>query len=135
MRNEGSSFGGGTGAEFRGYPFQLQAPYAQIARGIEFVMPLLHIINVRKNTSLLECPCSPGRVDPANKTIDGKPVKLPWNCNKEFKKEGNPSCSIDTYAGGLRCCEDGIFLPEHPDSGAAYNEIRLKMTFGFRDEA
>lgn len=130
-----ATFGGGTGAEFRGYPFHLEAPYAQKARNIEFIMPLLHVINVRLNASLLECPCTSGRINATNKTIDGKPVERPFNCDDEFKREGNPSCSLDTYAGGLRCCEDGVFLSEHPDKSAAYSEIRMKMTFGFRDKA
>lgn len=136
MRNAGASFGGGTGAEFRGYPFELPAPYAQMSPGIEYVMPLLHVINVRQNTSLLECPCAPGRVDAQKGTIDGKPLgKMQFNCNEEFIKEANPTCSLSTYTGGLRCCENGVFLPEHPDLRGPYSEIRMKMSFGFRDEA
>jgi len=128
------SFGGATGAEYRRYPFDLPAPYASTGH-IDWIVPLLHVINIKKNASLLECPCSAGRVDPVHHTIDGKPISpgLKFNCNAELKKEANPSCSFATYSGGLRCCENGVFLPEHPDKSAPYTEVRMKMTFGYRE--
>lgn len=137
MKNVGVNFGGGTGAEFRGYDFELPTPYAQLASDVEAVVALLHVINVKQNTSLLECPCAPGRVNAKNGTIDGKPLrpKEHMNCNEQFIEEANPSCSLSTYKGGLRCCDDGVFLPEKPDLSGEYTEFKLKMSFGFRDAA
>jgi len=41
-------------------------------------------------------------------TIDGR--REDFNCGGELLKQKNPSCSLATYTGGLRCCEDGDIL-------------------------
>jgi hypothetical protein len=64
---------------------------------------------VRKSP-LLQCPCTPQRkFNVSAGTIDGNVPYPPFgNCGGEIV--GNPSCTIDGYVGGWRCCEHGVFL-------------------------
>mmetsp|Transcript_137100 Transcript_137100/g.292827 ORF Transcript_137100/g.292827 Transcript_137100/m.292827 type:complete len:506 (-) Transcript_137100:17-1534(-) len=125
-------FGSAAGSEYRHNPQRFQAPYRMLLQRPEGWTPLLHIINTNSgdkspeatsNTGdptaghstgisrLTECPCSPQRkINVTNGTIDGKNPDPPIQCSPEFKATGNPSCSLSTYVGGWRCCEDGMFL-------------------------
>lgn len=126
-----SAFGGGSGAEERMTSHHLPEGYGYFVDSPEALIALYHFINTREpnasefrrpslqsagaSAGLWECPCSPQRaIDPGNGvngTIDGN-VPLPpfGTCNKEFVDEKNPSCFLDTYVGGYRCCENGVFL-------------------------
>jgi hypothetical protein len=68
-------------------------------------------------------------------TINGHtiPPCADWPLS-DLKKNNNPSCDVSTYAGGLQCCGDGVFLldadqavPEHVDT------VYYKWRFYFED--
>jgi len=117
-RERAAYFGGGSGAEDRGTSHKLPSPYAFIVDKPEAIMPLIHLINTKDNSTagegyspLLECPCTPQRTFDLKKIlVDGRPPIPPYSCNLKFEEEENPSCSIQTYQGGFRCCEHGVFV-------------------------
>merc|ERR1711985_195255 len=117
--------GGGSGAEERGTPHRLPEGYAYLVDTPEALAPLFHFINTKAPDSLpeeqlktgeyspfLQCPCTPQRVlNEENGTVDGwKPFPPFGTCSKQFYELENPSCSLETYKGGFRCCENGNYL-------------------------
>merc|ERR1712176_740168 len=116
-RERAAIFGGGSGAEERGTSHRLPRPYAHVVDKPEALMPLIHLINTKDNSTagegyspLLECPCTPQRTfDVKDDLIDSRPPVPPFSCNLNFENEENPSCAISTYESGFRCCEDGVF--------------------------
>jgi hypothetical protein len=94
-----ANFGGGSGAEERGTSHRLPRPYGWIVDTPEALMPLIHLINTKDNTTrgegyspLLECPCTPQRVfDVKDDLVDGRPPHPPKNNNKKKKKNKKPN--------------------------------------------
>ena len=93
-------------------------PFRTVVSRPDAWAPTLHLINTLPANStydgvpspLLQCPCTPQRViDVASGTIDGQqPFPEFGHCNAAFAS--NPSCSLSSYVGGWRCCEQGVFL-------------------------
>ena len=117
--------GSASGAEERGTPHRLPEGYAYLVDTPEALAPLFHFINTKAPDSLpeeqlktgeyspfLQCPCTPQRVlNEENGTVDGwKPFPPFGTCSKQFYELENPSCSLETYKGGWRCCENGNYL-------------------------
>lgn len=117
-RERAANFGGGSGAEERGTSHRLPRPYAHVVDKPEALMPLIHLINTKDNSTagegyspLLECPCTPQRTfDVKDDLVDGRPPIPPFSCNLNFESQQNPSCSITRYESGFRCCEHGVFV-------------------------
>merc|ERR1712232_656645 len=71
-------------------------------------------------------------------TIAGRGFPNPSPCAAEPRadllKQNNPTCHVDTYVGGLKCCIHGQYLldadQEPPEE---YQEYRLKFRFYFED--
>merc|ERR1711959_714434 len=120
-----AGFGGGSGAEERGTSHKLPDGYAWMIHQPEAMTALFHFINTRvppnlprdqlkegETSKLLECPCTPQRaIDEDNGTVDGWTPFPPFGtCSAQFFDMNNPSCRLDTYQGGWRCCEDGNYL-------------------------
>jgi hypothetical protein len=113
--NRGVGFGAGT--ESRGTPQKFYHPYAfTTVLGEDELLANDHIINTRDMNltdahHCLECPCSTGDFFSTNKTLLTSVAKHhSWNkCNLDLMKEHNTACSVDTYYGGLLCCENGEF--------------------------
>jgi len=132
--------GGGSGAEERHTLHSYPAPYALEAGEINSLMPFMHLINTRGSVTpgegyskMAECICSSDRVfDIKNGTIDGKRPNIAFSCNLELLAQKNPSCSLETYEHGFRCCEDKWYVSEpaeraqHKDSTANFG---MKFTF------
>merc|ERR1711937_889591 len=106
-------------------PHRLPEGYAYLVDTPEALAPLFHFINTKAPDSLpeeqlktgeyspfLQCPCTPQRVlNEENGTVDGwKPFPPFGTCSKQFYELENPSCSLETYKGGFRCCENGNYL-------------------------
>jgi hypothetical protein len=145
--------GSASGAEYRHNPQRYAAPFRVLLSRPEVWSPYMHIINTNSDLSptrgtgvspLLECPCTPQRKINATEgptgTIDGKPPFPPIQCSPEFAATGNPSCSLSTYVGGFRCCEDGVFLIDtdkeclSPDcSEKSTDTVHMKFTFYYED--
>merc|ERR1712113_744576 len=134
-----AGFGGGSGAEERHTEHALPDGYGSQVEHPQAFMPLIHLINTKtdyvgKASGLLECPCTPQRkFDMRNGTIDGRLPMPPYGCNVELQREGNPSCSLETYEGGYRCCQHGVFLRDtdiYPpgDSTVFYFKFSLEVT-------
>jgi len=115
------SFGGAAGAEYRHNPHNFEAPFRLLLTRPTTWAPTLHIINTKQPYSdepysgepspLLQCPCTPQRVIDADAgTIDGHEPYPAFACDESFLEAANPSCSLKTYTGGWRCCEDGVFV-------------------------
>mmetsp|Transcript_28369 Transcript_28369/g.58910 ORF Transcript_28369/g.58910 Transcript_28369/m.58910 type:complete len:474 (+) Transcript_28369:32-1453(+) len=133
-----ASFGGASGAEFRGTPTRLPEPYTYAVSSPESFMILMHFINTRDvphEQKLWECPCTKARkINVTNGTIDGM-RPLPFDCSEELLREHNTACSLETYQGGYRCCEHGVFLlDERPDPAVPADMIQAKFTFEYYDE-
>ena len=120
-----ATFGSASGAEERGTSHKLPNGYAFLADQPEAITGLYHFINTRVPPSLpqeqlkegetsrfLQCPCTPQRViDENNGTVDGWTPFPPFGtCSAQFFDMNNPSCRLETYQGGWRCCEDGNYL-------------------------
>mmetsp|Transcript_31808 Transcript_31808/g.60761 ORF Transcript_31808/g.60761 Transcript_31808/m.60761 type:complete len:559 (+) Transcript_31808:175-1851(+) len=127
----GAMFGAGT--ESRGTKQSFPYPYRYTTiEGEDTLIANVHVINTRTMSeedahSCSECPCTAKQdyaVDVVdtnnNEDEDGKVgttlldsvigKKESWDeCNVVLVKEENPSCSFDTYTGGLRCCEHGEY--------------------------
>nr|CCA14282.1 conserved hypothetical protein [Albugo laibachii Nc14] len=111
---EGYRFGAGT--ESRGTPQNYRFPYASVTLPDEDEWIVnIHVINTRNMSTsrahrCLECPCTS-----EDSIRDGKingVVFTNHTCNAQLMEERNAACSIGTYSGGLRCCEDGEFCLE-----------------------
>lgn len=116
--HRGVGFGAGT--EARGTPQNFSHPYAFVTEeGEESWIANVHIINTallteREAHHCLECPCtSEDRIDLDNQTVNGQ--TFDHSCNGQLIAEGNTRCSLDTYYGGLFCCEDGELCLEAAD--------------------
>jgi hypothetical protein len=115
--NRGVGFGAGT--ESRGTPQKFYHPYAfTTVHGEDELVANVHIINTRDMSladasHCLECPCTSVDVFSTNQTIltsVAKHHRRSWDdCNSDLKEERNTACSVDTYYGGLLCCETGEF--------------------------
>jgi hypothetical protein len=145
------SFGGAAGGEYRHNPHEYQAPFRAIVYQPEAFMPTLHVINTlrsggaerREKSALLQCPCTPQRhFNFSAGTIDGE-VPFPRFGNCEGEIVGNPSCQIETYVGGWRCCAHGVFLVD-TDKECAHDpgclakpadRVFVKFTFQYDDAA
>jgi hypothetical protein len=130
-----SAFGGASGAEFRGTPSAVPAPYVYSAWNPQSFMVLMHFINTRSSASeekLWECPCTKARdINITNGTIDGA-APIPFRCSEELLKEHNTACSLKTYEGGYRCCENGVYLTEtKPPTSELPDQIQAKFTFTY----
>ena len=70
------------------------------------------------------------------KTQGGSINGLPWSNNCEqlpattILHDHNPSCSIETYGGGMICCHHGIFLLDE-DQAIPPQTFRFRMKFRF----
>uniref|UniRef100_A0A7S3E400 Uncharacterized protein n=1 Tax=Chloropicon laureae TaxID=464258 RepID=A0A7S3E400_9CHLO len=138
-----ANFGGGSGAEERGTSHLLPTPYAHIVDSPQAIIPLIHLINTDAGSQpetpsrLLECPCTPQRVfDVGADKIDGKPPVPPFSCNLKFMQEENPSCELDWYEGGFRCCEHGVFVidtDKHDPATLPEQEFYFKFIFDYKD--
>ena len=115
--------GQGTGAEFRGTPYWLEEPYREVVTRPRGWSPFLHLINTRKPgaphdvmfSRLATCPCSPQRrIDSTAGTIDGVdgPYSRIYPCLGDLHARADSSCSLETYAGGTRCCQHGMFVTD-----------------------
>jgi len=124
-KTEMATLGSASGAEERGTSHKLPDGYAFLADQPEAITGLYHFINTRappslpqeqlkegETSKLLQCPCTPQRViDEDNGTVDGWTPFPPFGtCSAQFFDMNNPSCRLDTYQGGWRCCEDGNYL-------------------------
>merc|ERR1712032_1719751 len=120
-----ATFGSASGAEERGTSHKLPNGYAFLADQPEAITGLYHFINTRAPPSLpqeqlkegetsrfLQCPCTSQRViNENNGTVDGWTPFPPFGtCSAQFFDMNNPSCRLETYQGGWRCCEDGNYL-------------------------
>lgn len=143
------TFGSAAGVEYRHNPQRYSAPFRRVIKSPQVWVPTFHVINTNKpleNSSvpyspLLECPCTPQRkIDVAAGTIDGRDPDPPIRCSPSFAATGNPSCSLSTYVGGWRCCENGVFLIDtdkqckDPEcSEEPEDEVFMKYTFYYED--
>ncbi|CAK0873217.1 unnamed protein product, partial [Prorocentrum cordatum] len=131
-------FGGASGAEFRGTSTAIPAPYAyRVQYPVESFMVLMHFINVRgfsPKAKLWECPCTKARnINLTNNTIDGR-LLLPFRCSEQLLRERNTACSLATYQGGYRCCDNGVYLTEEPPPPAPPDQIQAKFTFEYLED-
>mmetsp|Transcript_472 Transcript_472/g.736 ORF Transcript_472/g.736 Transcript_472/m.736 type:complete len:955 (+) Transcript_472:147-3011(+) len=79
------------------------------------------------------CICRTGKL---SGSING----IPWsdNCHDypdtTIKRDNNPSCSIDTYQGGMICCHHDIFLLDaDQEIPAPTFKFRMKFRFWYED--
>lgn len=142
-RKRVAGFGGGSGAEERGTSHRLPVPYAHVVDSPEALMPLLHVINTKNSTPgeyspLLECPCTPQRnFDIEDGHIDGRRPIPPFSCNTQLMLTKNPSCDINLYEGGFRCCEHGVFLidtDKHSVDTLPESTFYFKFTFYYMED-
>jgi hypothetical protein len=149
------TFGGASGAEFRHNPHVFEQPFRMVVRQPTSWAPTLHMINTRRPatgletydgepSALLQCPCTPQRkIDSKAGTIDGHVPNPPMGyCDDAFIAAANPSCDLATYAGGWRCCEDGVFVVDTARecadprcSAHPIDRVYLKATFHYEDAA
>jgi len=144
-RKRVGSFGGGSGAEERGTSHLLPKGYAHIVDMPQAILPLIHLINTKTEnytgtySKLLECPCTPQRTfDVPDVLTDGKTPTPPFSCNLPFEQSGNPSCFIDIYEGGFRCCEHGVFVIDTDKNDVEELEettYYFKFNFAYEDVA
>uniref|UniRef100_A0A0G4FW18 Uncharacterized protein n=1 Tax=Chromera velia CCMP2878 TaxID=1169474 RepID=A0A0G4FW18_9ALVE len=133
-------FGGASGAEFRHNPHPYPKPYAQVVKQPEALAAILHLINTidkdheAEYSPLLECPCTPQRdFDLEHQKIDGKDPRPPFTCSKSMLEKGNTACRLETYEGGFRCCEHGVFLVD-TDKTDVYSSPAARFFFKFTFE-
>eukprot|EP00192_Tetraselmis_astigmatica_P005277 CAMPEP_0117661422 /NCGR_PEP_ID=MMETSP0804-20121206/7529_1 /TAXON_ID=1074897 /ORGANISM="Tetraselmis astigmatica, Strain CCMP880" /LENGTH=509 /DNA_ID=CAMNT_0005468289 /DNA_START=163 /DNA_END=1692 /DNA_ORIENTATION=+ len=144
----------GNGNEHRGSYHGSPEGFAQIINSPDRVHPFIHLINTRggggrggigstllpsssnakpgaRYSGLVECPCTTRRnINPKNNSVDGKPAEIPFNCKQEVAAQHNPSCSLETYKGGLRCCGHRMVLldadqQDPPGIDTFYVKIRV----------
>lgn len=104
--------GFGAGTESRKTLQKFYYPYAFLTvPGEDSWIANVHVINTRQlenATKCVECPCT------KENRLDATRDKLPWNtCNEALDKAENTACFANTYIGGLRCCEDGVYCMEN----------------------
>jgi len=144
-----SQFGGASGAEFRNNPHDFPDPYVVVLNSPTHVAMLLHVINIpndahamqggaaRGPSPFLECPCTAQRkIDTAAGTIDGCLPQPQFRCSSELVAQRNPACTLASYSGGLRCCEQGMFLSDtdkHDVEHGPRKTLFLKMSLTFRE--
>jgi len=147
LGGQAAVFGSGAGAEYRGTPNSLEAPFRRLLHRPEGWAPVLHIINTNRPVAgqtyspLAECPCTAQRrINASAGTIDGQVSRPPIHCSPEFAATGNPSCQLATYTGGLRCCEHGMFVIDTDKdcrdpqcSEEAVDEVRMKFTMYYEE--
>ncbi|KAJ0400272.1 hypothetical protein P43SY_006112 [Pythium insidiosum] len=113
------SVGFGAGTESRGTPQEFYYPYAfATIEGEDEWIANVHVINTRKLPTetahhCLECPCTSEDVFTEN-AVNGFKFASE-DCNAELRYENNSVCSVKTYHGGLRCCENGAFCLERSE--------------------
>lgn len=146
-------FAEGNGNEHRGTFHGLPTGYAQLLHSPRTFNAFLHTINTRMPylgpwllprespasptdaySGLAECPCTDRmEIDPKNGTINGKPPEIPLHCAGELQAQKNPSCSLSTYAGGLRCCTHGDLLLDKAQDTSSFpvDEYIYKFRFWY----
>ena len=74
------------------------------------------------------------------KTLSGSINGIPWsdNCHDwpdtTIKRDHNPSCSIETYGGGMICCHHGIYLLDKEQViPPQLFQFRMKYRFWYED--
>jgi hypothetical protein len=127
------------GAEFRDADRDLPGPYRAMVDSPEAMTAVLHFINTREGPGpddyprLFECPCTSERkIDLSKGTVDGV-TPLAFHCSQELLFQKNPDCALAGYKGGYRCCEDGVFVVEHPKLEAPKDTVYGKFTFRIDD--
>lgn len=70
--------------------------------------------------------------------IDGKPFEksCPMEPKGDLKKQGNPTCKLETYQGGLNCCIHEKFLLDQNQTVPWQDQVleyRLKFRFYYQD--
>lgn len=142
-------FGGAAGAEYRHNPHRFPDPFRMFVRQPEVFAPELHMINTLhanatpewgKASPLLQCPCTPQRdINVQNWTINGEAPDPAFGCSEKMKQAGNPSCGLETYTGGWRCCHHGVMLVDtskcrEPDCAEwPRDEVYMRFTFTYED--
>lgn len=146
-----TTVGSAPGNEARHNSNKVPAPFHWSVESPEYLTALFHFINTKdiippspgqgQYSPLLECPCTAQR--DINKTaiaIDGECPSIPYACNGQLLAEENIACSIETYTGGYRCCEDGVFLVDIEDAQYQHlkegpvSEYYAKFTFTAQEE-
>jgi len=151
-------FSEGNGNEYRGSFHGGPVGFAQVINSPSRLQPFIHLINTRggggrggvgsrllpresnaapgaRYSGLIECPCTTRRrFDLENNTIDGNPPEIAFNCRNEIAAQRNPSCSLATYRGGLRCCSHRMtLLDEDQPDAPGEDEFFFKMRFWFEE--
>lgn len=107
---------------------------------------MMHLIGTKHPTQpftggaspLVECPCTERDVNFTNHSIDRDPCDEPV-CQEEL--QGNPACSLETYVGGIMCCElPGMFIDTTECATPSCDDLPLdtvvlKTTIHFEDVA
>jgi len=123
------------GAEYRDADRDLSGSYRQMVKSPQAFLPIIHFINVKDKggEKLAECPCTSARhINVANGTVDGvKP--LAFHCQGQLLRERNRACSLDRYIGGYRCCENEVFVTEHPKTHGPKLTVYGQFTIRFSD--
>ena len=98
------------------------------------VGPLPAISHAPRNgnySGLVECPCSDRHIfDYSKQTIDGWATHFASRASLPDCLKNNTAYSINTYKGGLRCCNDGTFLTDKNQS--MYDTFGESYFFRFR---
>ena len=127
------TIGFGSGTESRLTPHNFSHPYAFVTEeGQDTWEANVHIINTGSLSEsqahrCLECPCTSQQFDFDAGTINNQTFKAD-GCNGQLLLEANSRCSLETYHGGLWCCE-------HNDLCLEASELPLEMpstTFSLR---
>jgi len=92
-------------------------------------------------SGLLECPCTSRiRRQPARGTwpggFDGRPYHADCKAPplSDLLSQHNPTCEVETYMGGIECCQDGTFLLDaDQEIPPAEDEVFFKWRFYFED--
>ncbi|CCI40599.1 unnamed protein product [Albugo candida] len=131
----GKGFRFGAGTESRETPQNYPFPYASVTLPDEDEWIVnVHVINTRNMSAFrahqcLECPCT-SEDTIRNGHINGM-IFPNHTCNAQLMEERNAACSINTYSGGLRCCEDGEFCLERKQL-AEMDTAHVKSVFYLR---
>ena len=127
--DDGFERGIGTGADYRGTLEVYQAPFRAVFDHPRAWSYFAHLINLRRPASvalaasagsertfdpLSQCPCTPQRrFNFTSGTIDGEAPDPPfYPCEGQMLEERNPTCTLQTYRGGVRCCAHGMFVTD-----------------------
>eukprot|EP00040_Diaphanoeca_grandis_P019959 m.105756 g.105756 ORF g.105756 m.105756 type:complete len:792 (-) comp27674_c0_seq2:460-2835(-) len=81
------------------------------------------------------CVCSTGIQGFISSDMNPSPAKFSKNCAGEpygdLLQDHNPTCHIDTYAGGLKCCTSGNILLDSHQNPWEDNKLVYSMKFRF----